>query len=319
VKGLAEFVMRGRPQALFVAVACAGSLLFSWISAAVVALVTLRKGAGQGAWLLFWALLPAGTVWYVFGDSGPLALLLGTLVLALVLRATVNLPLALLASVAVGVACGLLMLAVAGEYLQQLVAFFDGFLSRLEQQLSQGGNAVTVPRPDAVQVAGMLGAGTAMTSVLCLLLARYWQAALYNPGGFGEEFRALRYPVGMTLGLVVAAVAVASVGFQMRTWMMIFFIPLTFAGLALVHARAHARGQGAGWLGVFYAAWVMFDPVKLLVVFFAIADSWLDFRRRWQPRSQDVSAPRDGEDGPDRDKERDRDRDENDQDKDGER
>lgn len=289
MKGLAEFVMRGRPQALFVAVACAGSLLFSWISAAVIALVTLRKGPPEGGWLMFWALLPAGTVWYLFGDSGPVVLLLGTLSMALVLRATVSLSLALLASVGVGVACGLLLMAIAGEYLQQLVTYFDGFLSRFEQQLSQGGETLALPRPAALQVAGMLGAGTAMTSVLCLLLARYWQAALYNPGGFGEEFRALRYPVGVTLALVVAALGLAGMGFQLRTWMVICFIPLTFAGLALVHARAHVRGQGGGWLGVFYAAWVMFDPVKLLVVLFAVADSWLDFRQRWGQGPQAIS------------------------------
>ena len=77
LKGLAAFAMRGRMPALLLTVAGAGSLLFCWISAAVVALVTLRKGAGEGAWLLLWALLPAGALLYVLGDSGPLTLLLG--------------------------------------------------------------------------------------------------------------------------------------------------------------------------------------------------------------------------------------------------
>ena len=88
MKGLAAFVMRGRLQALLVSVACAGSMLFCWISAAVLALVTLRKGVGDGAWLLLWALLPAGALVVVFGDSGPLTLLLGTMTLAVVLRTT---------------------------------------------------------------------------------------------------------------------------------------------------------------------------------------------------------------------------------------
>ena len=270
--------MRGRPHALAVAVAGAGSVLFSWISAAVIALVTLRKGAGEGAWLALWALLPAGIVWYLFGDGGSIALLLGTLSMALVLRATVSLPLALLTSVAVGVACGLLMMVIAQAYLQQLVALFDGFLTQMEQRVPPEGPALVLPRPGAAQVAGLLGAGTAMTSGLCLLLGRYWQAALYNPGGFGEEFRALRYPVGVTLGLVVVALALGAMGMELRTWMMICFVPLTFAGLALVHARARVRGSGGGWLGVFYAGWMLFDPVRLLVVFFAVADSFLDFR-----------------------------------------
>ena len=43
MRGLAEFIMRGRWQALGIAVLGSGSLLFGWISAAAIALVTLRK------------------------------------------------------------------------------------------------------------------------------------------------------------------------------------------------------------------------------------------------------------------------------------
>ena len=117
MKGLAEFVMRGRFQALLVTVVGSGSLMFCWISAAVVALVILRKGVGAGAWLLFWGLLPAGTLAYVVGDGGPLALLLGTALLALVLRVTVSLPTTVLARVAVGGVTGLAIMAFGGAYL----------------------------------------------------------------------------------------------------------------------------------------------------------------------------------------------------------
>jgi hypothetical protein len=281
MKALAEFAMRGRFQALLITVIGAGSLLFSPISAAVLALVTLRKGAGEGAWLLFWALLPAGSLVYLYGDSGPLSLLLAVMVLALVLRNTVNLPLAVLVSVPVGAAIGLAMVGFAGVYLDQIAAYFGEFLATLEQQLSQGDQNVVLARPTPVQIAGMLGAGTAMTAVLCLLLARYWQAALYNPGGFGEEFRELYYPPMVAVALALGIVALAALGAEYRTWAMICALPLTFAGIGLVHARARHRGQGRGWLTGFYLAWLFFDPVKLLVVFVAIADSWMNFRRRW--------------------------------------
>jgi hypothetical protein len=285
LKGLAEYVMRGRLQALVVAVAGAGSLLFCWVSAAAVALVTLRKGAGQGAWVFMWALLPAIVMLVGFGDSGPLALLCGTMVLALVLRATVSLQLAVLAAVGVGVVAGVAILVVSGEYLDQLAGYFNEVLTALEQQLAKGQQAVALPRPDAVQIAGMLGAGTATMSVLCLMLARYWQAALYNPGGFGEEFRALFYPAAVSTVLLVAAIVLFSLGMRFRTWAMICLVPLTFAGLALVHSRARTRGRGTGWLTGFYITWLIFDLVKLVVVCFAIADSWMNFRRRWNQES----------------------------------
>ncbi len=274
--------MRGRLQALFLAVAGAGSVLFCWISAAIIALVTLRKGAGEGLWLLLWALLPAGTVAFVFGDSGPLALLLATTALALVLRYTVSLSLTVLVATGIAVVAGLATLLFGEAYLAQMVDMFDQFLGSLEETYFQDREtAVQLPRPVPVQIAGMLGAGTATMGVLCLLLARYWQAALYNPGGFGAEFRALRYPVGVSGALVLAGLVAATLGLAYRTWAMMFFIPLSFAGLALVHARAASRGSSSGWLSVFYVAWVVFDPVKLVVVMFAIADSWFNFRQRW--------------------------------------
>lgn len=302
MKGLAEFVMRGRLQALLVIVAGAGSLLFCWISAAALALVTLRKGPQAGLWLFMWALLPAGTLVYVFDDSGPLGLLVGTMVLALVLRSTVNLPVAILSAVGVGVVTGFALMAFFETYLDQVVAYFGEFLVSLEQQLSQGGEVVELPKPDARQIAGMLGAGSATLSVLCLLLGRYWQAALYNAGGFGAEFKALYYPATVTSALVLVALLLASQGLEYRTWAMICLIPLTFAGLALMHAHADMRGRGMGWLTGFYIAWLVFDPVKLLVVFFAIADSWVNFRQRWARKAGTQVRPREEhDDGDDKD------------------
>ena len=274
--------MRGRLSALLVVVVGASSMLFCWASAAVIALVTLRKGVGEGAWLLLWALLPAGLVLLYVGDSGPVAMLVGAMLLATVLRNTGHLSAAVLASVVVGGLAALSMLVFGGLILDQLVAFFSEFISNLERQLSQGdAEAVVLNRPTALQVAGMLGAVSAVSSVMCLLLARYWQAALYNPGGFGKEFRGLYLQPTVTAALILSALGVFALGREYQTWAMILLVPLTFAGFALVHARVRKRGQGAGWLTGFYLAWLILDPVKLVVVVAAIADSWIGFRQRW--------------------------------------
>ena len=132
MKALAEFAMRGRFQALLVTVATSGSLLFCWIGAAVIALVTLRRGAGEGSWLLFWALLPAGTVLYVLGDSSPLTLILAAWFLALVLRASVSLSLTVLASLLVGLVTGLALLSLGADFLAQMAVGQAGLLFACE-------------------------------------------------------------------------------------------------------------------------------------------------------------------------------------------
>ncbi len=62
MKALAQFVMRGRFQARLVAVVGAGSTPFCWISASVIALITLRRGVPQGFSLLAWAVMPAAAM-----------------------------------------------------------------------------------------------------------------------------------------------------------------------------------------------------------------------------------------------------------------
>ena len=283
MKGLASFIMRGRLQALLVAVVASASLLFSWISAAAIVLVTLRRGVAEGAWLLLWALLPAAVIAWSLGDGSYIALLGGSAALAMVLRVTVSLSMAILASVAVALLAGGLMLALGGEYLA-LVAerIVEPYLVLREEALARAGNPVTLPRPDTAAIAGALGTGTAIMSLLCLILGRYWQAALYNPGGFGEEFRALRYPLGVSAGLVLALLALSGLGLTWSIWAMVAVLPLTFAGLGLVHARARLRGWGSGAMVLFYGAWLVL-PMQLVMVGLAVADSALDLRRRWEP------------------------------------
>lgn len=288
--GLAGYVMRGRLQALIIVIAVACSTLvlsttLCWISAAVVALVTLRKGLEEGAWVLLWALLPAGLLLFSTGDSGPLAMLLGSSILAVVLRNTVNLSVTILSSVAIGGLTAGALLMFSGALLEELVGYVSEFLGNMEQQLSQDGNTVSFPVPTALLIAGMLGLANSVSSVLCMLLARYWQAELYNPGGFGKEFKAVYLSPVRTAMLVLPALGIAALGSDYQTWAMIFLVPLSFAGLALVHARAEVRKRGVGWLTVFYLAYFILDPVKLVVVIAAIADSWIGFRQRWAKES----------------------------------
>ena len=283
MRGLASFAMTGRYRALLLAIASSGSLLFAWVGAAIVALVTLRKGSGEGFWVLLWASLPALVVMQVSGDSSTLSLLLGTGVLALVLRNSASLTLAALASTAVAVVSGVGLLLFGQAMLAELSDLFAQFFQALERQTAEsGGEPMRLQPPTQGQLAGLMGTANGLLSFLCLALARYWQAALYNPGGFGAEFRRLRLPPGLVWALALAALAVASLGLAYRSWAAALLLPLTIAGFALLHARAALRGQGSFWLGGIYVAWLVFDAAKLALVVLVFADTVMNFRGRWQ-------------------------------------
>lgn len=291
MRGLAEFIMRGRWQALGVAVLGSGSLLFGWISAAAIALVTLRRGTAAGGWLVLWALLPAVIITAMTGDTGSVMLLAGAFGLAVILRETVNLSLAVMASVPLAVLSGLALIVLNGPFLEELITTFNQALAQLEQDLQQEGseqlafNALSVS-----QVAALLASGNAVIAVLSLMLGRYWQALLYNPGGFGSEFRALKVPQGAVLVMASAALVLWWLGPEWRVWSAIAVLPLTVAGFALVHAYAVRTDKGLGWLTLMYVLWIVLDPVKWLWVACVVIDAFADFRARWSRSSGDGSG-----------------------------
>ena len=134
MRGLAEYVMLGRRQAIIIVLLCGFFPLLYFFSAAIVALVTLRKGRNEGLIVLLWSMLPAGTLW-AMGDSSPMFLMLGTFALAAVLRKTESWQFAILAALAVGLVTQL-SLIFQPEYLalvESLVS--DG----LQEQLNQSG------------------------------------------------------------------------------------------------------------------------------------------------------------------------------------
>jgi hypothetical protein len=240
---------------------------------------------------LAWAILPAGTLLGVFGDAGPLSMILGTTLLAVLLRWTVSLQLTLCAGSLVGVVTGLGLLLLGENYLQQIEGFFAEFFASLQTRLSQqGAQPVELTPPGIVTIAGLLGLMNALSCVLCLLLARWWQASLYNPGGFRTEFHGLRYTPAISGGLVLMILGISSLGLELRSWAMLFALPLSIAGLGLVHARAAHRGYGTGYLTLFYLLWIFLDAVKLIVIGLAVADSWIDFRSRWRQQPQDEDS-----------------------------
>ena len=73
-----------------------------------------------------------------------------------------------------------------------------------------------------------------------------------------------------------------------RNWMLVLQMPLTFAGIGLVHAMVDRYRLAQSWLVVFYVLWVFLMPLRWLVQMLAVIDSFIDVRKR-------LPAPKVGE------------------------
>src|SRR5690606_5940192 len=111
-------------------------------------------------------------------------------------------------------------------------------------------------------------------------LARWWQAMLYNPGGFREEFHRLRLPPLLAAGLIAAGIVATLPGPDYRLWAALFAVRFTVAGFALVHGVAGLNGWGRGPLVALYLCWLLFGWAKAMLLLAALVDSWVDIRRR---------------------------------------
>jgi hypothetical protein len=278
MRALAEYVMRGRREAVLVAVAGAAIPMFFWVGAAAVGLVTLRRGARQGAEVLMWAALPALVlVW--FGEILPLAALAGTTVLAALLRGSASWPWTLCAAALLGLLLGAGLQTVGSGYLAEVEKVFAAFFEGMAKQAADPAAAAAMRVPTGIEIAGMFGLMHSATLVACVLLSRWWQAQLYNPGGLRAELHALRLGPVQVAGLLAAAALLYQLGPGFQVWAWMPLVPLLVAGIALVHALCAGRA-GAGWLGLFWAVLLVLPPVKQLVIVLAVIDGLLDLRRR---------------------------------------
>ena len=286
--------MRSRSQAVMAATVLAILALplppLSIPSAGIVALVTLRRGMREGllilglagmacaalALLLFSHVLPV--VGYVLLMWLPVWLLGGLLRINRSLGATLT----------VALLFGLLVLG--GQYLQSqspvdawrelLAPFIE---SLVDAQVIDAGISQQLLETMAGWMPGSIAVGFVLQSMAALITGRWWQAVLYNPGGFREEFHQLRLPRALAVGtLCVLVLNWFSPEVGLPTYLtMLLLSGWLVQGLALVHALQRQTGTSAAWLVVMYALLVVAMPYVVGALAIAgFADSWIDFRTR---------------------------------------
>ncbi|WP_313486575.1 hypothetical protein [Stutzerimonas kunmingensis] len=283
MRALAEFIMRGRMQAIFVVAGAAALPMLFWLSAAAGSLVLLRRGLNDALGVLVWAVLPALAWWY-FGDPRTLLVLLGSLGLALLLRSQASWVRVMLCSVGLGLLYVWALGAVFGEPIAALASelqkVLPDALSGAYQQLSveERGRLESLLAP---VLTGLLAALLQVVTLLSLMLGRYWQAALYNPGGFGSEFRTLRFPPLLAVLLLIGMLLGPNLGAQLAVLTPLCSVPLVFAGIALMHGLVAQGRLARFWLVGLYVTLVLFmQLIYPLLAVLAIVDSLFDFRGR---------------------------------------
>jgi hypothetical protein len=299
--GLATRIMLSPLQAaLLAALFVVLSLLFppfSLLSAATVGLRTLRNGVRDGALVMGMAGLICLLIGALALQGGwtlalvAIGLWVPTWVLGGVLRYSRSLPITITAGVLLG---GVLilayhlgradavnewreMLAPVAESLDQAKLLEPGGKERLIEVLSRW-------------MTGILATAFFLQAMLGLLLARWWQALLYNPGGFRQEFHELRLPralAALTFALLLVNVWLGSGdGGVLEFFALLLLTAFLLQGVALVHGLAGRLEAKTGWLVAFYLIWLFVLPQMVMALATAgMVDAWFDFRARLAARA----------------------------------
>ncbi|MGB8145389.1 MAG: hypothetical protein WCF05_09495 [Chromatiaceae bacterium] len=296
--GLASFIMRGRSQAALVAAVFAIlSLLFpltGMLSSATLALATLRQGPVESLLVGLFAGLASGLFAFAaLGSPVPalgfaLALWLPVWALAVMLRNSGSPALTVTTAGLMGLAILIgLKVGVADP-----AAYWAELMEPVRQGLIEGGILTDAEGQALIlEVAQWMTGAFAATfyfqALLALFLGRWWQSLLYNPGGFGAEFRDLRLGKGLgVLGLALLAFILVKGENQWAADLLILITPLfLLQGLALIHWLVKAMQANRGWLIGLYALFLLALPhAQVLTAGLGLADIWVNVRAKVKPR-----------------------------------
>ncbi len=297
MRGLAGFIMRGRFQA--VTVVAVFKVLYAivaplgYLGGGAIGLVTLRHGSRESMVVMAGAGLATGVLtWAVQGNPMPvlaiaLLLWLPVWLLSLLLKQTASQGMAVAAAGLLGLFALISVHLIIGSPEERWGELLEEMLvPMLELQ-----GVPVDPRmlaEAARLMTGLVIAVSVLGVLLSVLLGRWWQALLYNPGGFGKEFRALRLDRRIAIGTLVVLLAVplagdalGSLGIELVALAVVLYL---LQGLAVIHAMVAGRGASLVWLVVLYIALILFWPFNIYIMLFisfgGFVDAFVDWRAR---------------------------------------
>jgi hypothetical protein len=282
--------MQGRLQAMIVASTFALlSLKFppiSVLSSAAVALVTLRRGASEGFYVLISSAVAAGLLGFFVIGNYQFVLLYGMVLwmpvwlISIVLREGRHLSLAVEIAVLLGV------IGVVGYYLynNDPSAMWKNVLLQMVPENAPVEDVRRTVDGLAHYMTGVVAAGSVFGLLFGLFLGRWWQSLLYNPGGFRQEFLALNTHPRLALGsiavIVLAAVSGGAVSEIAWNVGILLFVLYLFIGTAVMHTVFSGMRMGRYLVPMFYVTLFLVPHALLPVALVGLSDAWLNIRKK---------------------------------------
>lgn len=303
LRRITDYILQSRVHAMSAALALTLIPFGGTVSVLIAALVTLCQGALEGALVSVVATVPY-LVYTLFPDKNQPLLVMSLLAVmivsnvltwafAVLLRRYNNwnrvIELAALLSILIVATIHIEYPGVADWWGTQFTAYFTKSLPLIDSV-----------KPDAlpsdvqaqlVMFAKNYATGFAVVVVLLniilqVLIARWWQAAMFNPGGLRKELYQIRlgYVAGIVFvcGLVLSAIGNNTV----LDIMPILYTTFCVAGLSLLHNLVQLTKAAWVWLALVYAVLVWVFPYSVVIIaILGLLDTGIDFRKRFVHKS----------------------------------
>jgi hypothetical protein len=253
-------------------------------------LVTLRKGRLEGTWVAIAAILPV-LAFAVLGYSylsllNNLLSVLTIWVLALVLRRTTSWSYVLVIAAGLGVMAVLAIHGYSSNVDQWWQQKMMANMQTLKSELALDTTTQQALISNLASIAtGIIAVLLLLMNLGWLLLARNWQAVMFNPGQLRPELQNIRMPKWLAVALGILIVLGLLTQWQLCFDVLpVVLLPFVLAGVSLVHFIINVRKLSWFWLVVFYILLVLFLPYWAgALAILALTDSMVDLRRRVMP------------------------------------
>ena len=283
MRSLAQFIMRGRVEAILVA------LVGGWIpflSQSALGLVTLRKGWQEGFLVTIWAALPMMlSLW--MSDVAPIMVAASLAVIGVAYVSSIFLRIYMswaATSVVVAIFSALLAVIIVfilgDNAVSEVRSIFDRMLQTQGESEDSQQVLSVVQAWGGVDISGFIACCVFVRSLAGLVLPRWWQALLFNEGGFKQEFHAMRTSASLLSLSVLAYAACLLAGTQWELWSVLAIAPLAFVGLGLVHWLVERYKLGYFPLAMLYIGLTIIPGIGVLLAALALSDVWLNYRSR---------------------------------------